>query len=259
MTNKRPGIYDHLYRFWSECERRPFSATAIALFHYLLHAANANRWQMPIFCHTQVIALTMKTSKQNVCKAREQLKARDIIDFAPGININAPASYTLKASACNETDATTAQLSQPLSQELSQELSQQLSLYNNKEKDKDNSSYKMRLEGNEVLEIEELKSRLCGDAEWQKSVMSLFRRDGNQCIDTASLLDGIKMFFQKLSAEGCTRKSEQECRRHFVNWYRIVLNNQKNKSYECDKRNNNEIRRGFEAQPHAPEDYDGAF
>ena len=96
----------------------------------MLNEANHQRWQMPIRCNTSIMCLMMKTSKQNIVKARDHLKARGIIDFESGKGTNSPPSYTLL-------DATT-----PTNVKNASQLSGQLSHYNKKNKEKENNNTK---------------------------------------------------------------------------------------------------------------------
>ena len=126
--------FDYFNHFWDECRREPFTLSEISMFHYLLNEANHQRWQMPIRCNTSIMCLMMKTSKQNIVKARDHLKARGIIDFESGKGTNSPPLYTLL-------DATTPANVKNASQ-LSGQLSGQLSHYNKKNKEKENNNAK---------------------------------------------------------------------------------------------------------------------
>ena len=75
------GIYEYINRFWAEAERSPFNPSEVALYHYLLYEANRLRWNMPFACHTAIICVRLSTTKQNICKARQHLVERGLIEF----------------------------------------------------------------------------------------------------------------------------------------------------------------------------------
>jgi len=89
------SIFDFFIPFWQESEKEPFTTTEVALYHYLLSQANRNHWVMPIRCSTTIICHCLSTTRQNLHKAREGLKARGLIGFNRGIDKRKPAEYTI--------------------------------------------------------------------------------------------------------------------------------------------------------------------
>ena len=89
------NLYELTNRFWQEGEYEPYSSTEVALYFFLLYRANARRWQMPIRCPTEMICNRIKTSKQNLVKARECLKQRGFISFVPGKGKEVAPTYTI--------------------------------------------------------------------------------------------------------------------------------------------------------------------
>lgn len=89
------SFFDFFNRFWDYCAMEPYSITEVALYHYLLNIANRNRFVMPIKCSTSLISVHLKTSKQNVIKAREGLTSRGLILFESGTGRDSAASYQL--------------------------------------------------------------------------------------------------------------------------------------------------------------------
>ena len=156
------NLYELSNRFWQENEYEPFSTSDIALYFYLLHRANYRRWQMPVRCPTAMICFHLKTSRQNIVKARESLRQRGFITFTPGKGKDMPSLYTITLSALL-TDELTGQLSEPMTDELTHGLSDKTSVYKDKEIDKNFYSNK----ADEKIGLDEMERRFLNDTEWQ--------------------------------------------------------------------------------------------
>ncbi len=238
------NLYELSNRFWQEDEYEPFSTSDIALYFYLLHRANIRRWQMPLRCPTAMICCHLKTTRQNIVKARESLRQRGFISFTQGKGKDAPSLYTIVENPVTTVstslpDELSGQLSDKMTDELTGELTYGLSdkatVY--KEIDKDNNIHSNKAEEkiNEKIGLEELERRFIGDTDWQQSLLPLLSEG-----DQSKIGHYIHEFFQTLKARGFDKREERDCRNHFYNW----LRKQKTHNNGVDKRSNNDRRRG---------------
>ena len=244
------NLYELSNRFWQENEYEPFSTSDIALYFYLLHRANSRRWQMPVRCPTAMICYHLKTTRQNIVKARESLHRRGFISFTPGKGKDVPSLYTIVEAP--ETlpvplpDELTGQLSDTTTNELTDGLSDKATVYKDKETDKYIHSNKV----DEKIDLNELERRLMSDTDWQQSLLPLL--SGN---DQSEIGHYIHEFFQSLKARGFENREEKDCRNHFYNW----LRKQKTNNNGTDKQTYNDRRRGVGVPAVSPEDYDRPF
>ena len=238
------NLYELTNRFWQEGEYEPYSSTEVALYFFLLHRANARRWQMPIRCPTEMVCNRLKTSKQNLVKARECLKQRGFISFVPGKGKEVAPTYTIMEHIS------------PLSVEMSVKLSEQLSPYNIKDKDnnKDNSINNAR---ENESSLDELELRLLKDTSWQESIISLLSSSQQIKLSQAEIENYISQFFQYLKITGIERREEKEIRTYFFNWLKkTILNNKKN----VHKQQETTIqRRSTDVSVASPKEYQGTF
>lgn len=232
------NIFNLFVPFWQDSEREPFSTTEAALYHYLLYEANRNHWVMPVRCSTTIICFCLSTTRQNIQKARDALKARGYIDYKAGIGKRKPAEYTLLR----------------LSDQLPDALSDQLPYYNIKDKDETINISSSRTKESELLPLSSLREILQSDADWQKSVVSLISGLGKKIVQ-ADLPHYLEQFFQTLSVKGVTQKSDQDCRTHFYNWLCKQTVNFENTGH--DKYSN--PRRGVDVPTPSEQNYEGAF
>lgn len=239
------NLYELSNRFWQGNEYEPFSTSDIALYFYLLHRANYRRWQMPVRCPTAMICFHLKTSRQNIVKARESLRQRGFITFTPGKGKDMPSLYTITLSALL-TDELTGQLSEPMTDELTHGLSDKTSVYKDKEIDKNFYSNK----ADEKIGLDEMERRFLNDTEWQQSLLPLISDN-----DKSKIGEYIHEFFQTLKARGFEKREERDCRNHLYNW----LRKQKTNSNGVDKQPYNDRRRRADVPTVSPEDYEGAF
>ena len=112
------NMFNLVSRFWRAAEEEAFTPSEAALYFYLLHKANTQKWQMPIRCPTSTVCAFLSTTKQNVMKAREGLRQRGFIEYHPGSGTHDSPLYTLTENP--------SELSDRLSNELSGQLSNQL-------------------------------------------------------------------------------------------------------------------------------------
>ena len=261
------NLYELSNRFWQENEYEPFSVSEVALYFYLLHRANSRRWQMPLRCPTTMICCHLKTTRQNIIKAREALRRRGFLSFTPGKGKDAPSLYTIVGNpdtvlSAPLTDELSVELSGQLSDkmtneltgELPHELSDKVTVYNNKDKeiDKDihNNNNKAGDKINEKVGLGELEQRFISDTDWQQSLLPLLSDKERPKIEYY-----IHEFFQSLKMRGFENREEKDCRNHFYNW----LKKQKTNSNGTDKQSNKDRRRGTGVPAASPEDYEGAF
>ena len=140
-------------------------------------------------------------SKQTLVTARERLAKRKLISFTNGTTRFQPSKYSLLE----------------LTEDLSVHLTEDLPL-NNKEVDKDKEVINQRThEEQSMLPIEELEEVLSIDIEWQGKVKEYLsgKNMPESSTDMATLL---AQFFRYLHASGVNRKTEEDAKRHFVNW-----------------------------------------
>lgn len=256
------NLYELSNRFWQENEYEPFSTSDIALYFYLLHRANSRRWQMPLRCPTAMICCHLKTSRQNIVKARESLWQRGLISFSPGKGKDTPALYTIVENpgttmSTSLPDELSGQLSDKMTDEstgkLTHGLSDKATVYKDKEIDKDihnNSGNKAEEKLNKKIGLDELERRFMGDTDWQQSLLPLL--SGN---DQSQIGHYIHEFFQSLKARGFDKRKEQDCRNHFYNW----LRKQKTNNNGVNKQSSNDRRWGVGVPAVSPEEYDRPF
>lgn len=242
------NLYELTNRFWQEGEYEPYSSTEVALYFFLLYRANARRWQMPIRCPTEMICNRLKTSKQNLVKARECLKQRGFISFVPGKGKEVAPTYTIMERI--------SPLSVEMSVKLSEQLSVPLSPYNIKDKDnnKDNSNNNAR---ENESSLEELELRLSNDTSWQESIISILSSSQQIKLSHTEIENYINQFFQYLKISGIERREETEVRTYFFNWLKkTILNNKKNvyKQQETTIQ-----RRSTDVPVASPKEYQGTF
>ena len=250
------NLYELTNRFWQEGEYEPYSSTEVALYFFLLYRANARRWQMPIRCPTEMICNRIKTSKQNLVKARECLKQRGFISFVPGKGKEVAPTYTIMERISPLSVEMSVKLSEQLSVPLSVELSEQLSPYNIKDKDnnKDNSNNNAR---ENESGLDELELRLSNDTSWQESIISLLSSSQQMELSHTEIENYISQFFQYLKISGIERREEKEVRTYFFNWLKkTILNNKKN-AYKQPETTTQ--RRSTDVPVASPKEYQGTF
>ena len=131
------SMYDYDHLFWSKNEHTPCSLTEAALYFFLLHEANRQRWKMPFCCNTSIICFRLCTSKQNIINARDKLKEKGLIDFTKGKGKGQPALYTLLSS--NESTKVTKKLTVQLTDQLTDGCDTPINIY--KEEEKENTAH----------------------------------------------------------------------------------------------------------------------
>lgn len=129
----RPSAYCFLNLILQEAEKSPFNTTEWALYLCLLTIANRQHWEMPIRCHTSMLGFLLKTSKQNILKARESLCERGMLAFRKGEKPGSPATYEL-------TTLLTTSLTNQLTTSLTSPLTTSLTALNIQDKEKDNTN-----------------------------------------------------------------------------------------------------------------------
>ena len=192
---------DYMNQFWRLADYESFAASEVALYAFLVNECNKFHWQMPFSCPTFHVCNRLRMSKQTLVTARERLAKRKLISFTNGTTRFQPSKYSLLE----------------LTEDLSVHLTENLTL-NNKEVDKDKEVINQRThEEQSMLPIEELEEMLSLDIEWQGKVKEYLsgKNMAASSIDMATLL---AQFFRYLHASGVNRKTEEDTKRHFVNW-----------------------------------------
>ena len=239
------NIFNLVLRFWQSAQEEAFTPSEAALYFYLLHRANTQKWQMPIRCPTSTVCAFLSTTKQNVMKAREGLKQRGFIEYHPGSGTHDSPLYTLTENP--------SELSDRLSNELSGQLSDQLPLYKNKDKDRFTTTARME----SILSLEELEKMFQEDEQWQQSVLALLLARNIEGATHEILRTQISQFFLYLKASGQTEGETKDCKNYFVNWLsKQQLTNPRDGIIKPD---NQDRRRASEVSPAPTEAYYQSF
>lgn len=239
------NMFNLVSRFWRAVEEEAFTPSEAALYFYLLHKANTQKWQMPIRCPTSTVCAFLSTTKQNVMKAREGLRQRGFIEYHPGSGTHDSPLYTLTENP--------SELSDRLSNELSGQLSNQLPPYKNK--DKDRSTTTARKES--ILSLEELEKMFLEDEQWQQSVLALLLARNINGATIEILRTQISQFFLYLRASGQTEGETKDCKNYFVNWLsKQPITNPRDGNIKPD---NQDRRRASEVSPAPTEAYYQSF
>ena len=239
------NMFNLVSRFWRAAEEEAFTPSEAALYFYLLHKANTQKWQMPIRCPTSTVCAFLSTTKQNVMKAREGLRQRGFIEYHPGSGTHDSPLYTLTENP--------SELSDRLSNELSGQLSNQLPPYKNK--DKDRSTTTARKES--ILSMEEMEKMFLEDEQWQQSVLALLLARNINGATIEILRTQISQFFLYLRASGQTEGETKDCKNYFVNWLsKQPITNPRDGNIKPD---NQDRRRASEVSPAPTEAYYQSF
>lgn len=239
------NMFNFVSRFWRAAEEEAFTPSEAALYFYLLHKANTQKWQMPIRCPTSTVCAFLSTTKQNVMKAREGLRQRGFIEYHPGSGTHDSPLYTLTENP--------SELSDRLSNELSGQLSNQLPLYKNKDKDRSTTTARME----SILSLEELEKMFQEDEQWQQSVLALLLAKNIKGATHEILRTQISQFFLYLKASGQTEGETKDCKNYFVNWLsKQQLTNPRDGIIKPD---NQDRRRASEVSPAPTEAYYQSF
>lgn len=239
------NMFNLVSRFWRAAEEEAFTPSEAALYFYLLHKANTQKWQMPIRCPTSTVCAFLSTTKQNVMKAREGLRQRGFIEYHPGSGTHDSPLYTLTENP--------SELSDRLSNELSGQLSNQLPLYKNKDKDRPTTTART----DSVLSLEELEKMFQEDEQWQQSVLTLLLARNIEGATHEILRTQISQFFLYLKASGQTEGETKDCKNYFVNWLsKQQLTNPRDGIIKPD---NQDRRRASEVSPAPTEAYYQSF
>lgn len=239
------NMFNFVSRFWRAAEEEAFTPSEAALYFYLLHKANTQKWQMPIRCPTSTVCAFLSTTKQNVMKAREGLRQRGFIEYHPGSGTHDSPLYTLTENP--------SELSDRLSNELSGQLSNQLPLYKNKDKDRSTTTARME----SILSLEELEKMFQEDEQWQQSVLALLLARNIKGATHEILRTQISQFFLYLKASGQTEGETKDCKNYFVNWLsKQQLTNPRDGIIKPD---NQDRRRASEVSPAPTEAYYQSF
>lgn len=188
-------------QFWRLAEYESFAASEVALYAFLINERNKFHWQMPFSCPTFHVCNRLRMSKQTLVTARERLAKRKLINFTNGTTRFQPSKYSLLE----------------LTEDLSVYLTEDMTL-NNKEVDKDKEVINQCThEEQSLLPIEELEEALSTDMEWQEKVKEYLSAK-NMVASSTDMATLLAQFFRYLHASGVNRKTEEDTKRHFVNW-----------------------------------------
>jgi len=251
-------IFDYINTFWALNSQKPCSTSEVALYFYLLNEINHNHWNMPVKCCTELIRIRLKTTKQNIIKARNGLKEHGLIKFTKGRGKDDFACYTL-IYKLQKTSNPSKKLKQmntsKLSDQLSEPLTEILSHYNNKTiNNKDDYGEKEQKTHETIRSPIDLEKELLNDKIWQQNLKDLLSKDGIDLND-AELKERLNTFFLMLKTTHPKGKRESDCRQYVYHWLKHNLNrkNQHAKDYESNKR------RAVEVPLAKPEEYAQPF
>ncbi len=146
--------------------------------------------------------------------AREKLQNRGLISFKKGTGKDHPATYELLTPQFAE------QLREPVRGQLQDELRDNIYI-KNKYINKDE---KETSERPPQIPISIIKTILSEDKSWHEQVMQFFEKDGIHLSQT-DLVEKIDSFFLSLKVRKIERKTESDCRMHFINWLKKSKNN----------------------------------
>jgi hypothetical protein len=234
------NIYELINRYGRMNEKEPFLPSEAALYLNLLRKANSLHWQMPILCPTSKLCAEINVSKQTLLGAREKLKTRGLIDYAPGHGKVSAPSYTIIGLTDNLTD------------NLAGNLTDNLTIYNINKYNNINNNNNAR---EEKLSFEELKQRLSGDAEWLANIHALLSKQ--YPITRVEVETKLGEFFENLRCQGFNEREGNDCRRYFFYWLKKQLNT--NNRNEQHTKRQHDPRRGSAITAKSPKDYEGAF
>jgi hypothetical protein len=200
-----------------------------------------------------MLSIEIKVSKQAVIDARKKLKARGLIDYAPGYGKVSAPSYTITGLTEDLTDDLKDNLTGNLKDSLKDGLMDSLNIYNIKDKDKYINNNNNARE--EKLSFEELKQRLSGDAEWLANIHALLSKQ--YPITQTEIKTKLGEFFENLRCQGFKEREGDDCRRYFFYWLKKQLNT--NNRNEQHTKRQHDPRRGSAITAKSPKDYEGAF
>lgn len=183
---------DYMNQFWRLAAYESFAASEVALYAFLVNECNKFHWKMPFSCPTFHVCNRLRMSKQTLVTARERLAKRKLISFTNGTTRFQPSKYLLLE----------------LTEDLSVHLTEDLTL-NNKEVDIDKEVISQR--------THEEHSMLSLDMEWKGKVKE-YLSGKNMVASSTDMATLLAQFFRYLHASGVNRKTEEDTKRHFVNW-----------------------------------------
>ena len=251
------NLYELTHEFWKESDYKPFSASAIALFFFLLDRANSRHWQMPLRCPTALICRSINSSKLTVLAARDALQQRGLIKFCKGSGKDNLPLYLIVTNpndwTDHYTDDTTDMLTENLTDISTDRFTDDLTQYNIKDK----IYFKNKEAKEENLSVEKLEELFLADEKWQVNVISLMSRYSP--LSDAELKQQISSFFQDQKCKGVDRREERDCRTHFINWLKKQPqnSNQNNSSNGLQKSNVSNARRSAPVTAQSANDYAG--
>lgn len=232
------NIYDLIIQFWRAGDRKPYTISEVALYHYLLHRSNLNYWEMPIMCSTANIAYCLSTTRQNIKKARQSLKDRGIIDYTVGTGKDNLTAYYIMQ----------------LPHQLPNQLPNQLP--HNKDNIDNKNNINNLNKNEEVEDVLNLKLKLMSDDIWQANMITIINDNNGKSITVNDLLQYLNHFVNMLTVMGVTAKTDLDFRGHFYHWLcKQINNNQHNKK----NAKNIEMRRRIDVEVARAEDYEGPF
>ena len=102
MAAQGISLYTLENDFWNNHEKAPFSPYAIALYMYILHLFNMQRWPECIEKTDDYLAVNLHVARNTIRRARDELIGRNVITYTQGGNgKNRPSRYTLGAHVMN--------------------------------------------------------------------------------------------------------------------------------------------------------------
>lgn len=95
--------------FYDQLEWNPLSASAVTLWHALMHINNKTRWMEEFTVAAKVLMLKSGLTESSFKRARTELKAKGYIDYKPSKNTNQAPTYKILSKLDLQTDHATNQ------------------------------------------------------------------------------------------------------------------------------------------------------
>lgn len=268
--NESPNLFDLMSSFGRENEYERFTPTEISFYFFLLYRANSRYWVMPIKCETSYASKVLSVTPARIITARKGLYLRGLINYTQGIGKREAPLYNLIVDpkkwiqpVVKENHLQMHTMDKDTDRDNGNGNNRDCNTGNDRDcnTDKDNP-YKIKnkiintknKKIKEEIDIFLLKEKFINDEIWltqtKESLLSLFPFVSIEIIKTK-----LDTFFNYLETKGETKREENDCRNHFINWINLKLKTESygNNNRQCD------TRRGCDVTATSPEDYEGMF
>lgn len=127
------------------------------------------------------------------------------------------------------------------------------------EDEEDDNSFTPSLcsENQRLVGLDLIHDSLKNDRNWRQVVMELLACNMCGHIDDQTFEQKLNEFFLTLKASNVTKKTDSDCRKHFVNWLRISLTSEQNENNT--RQRSQDRRRKADVPPATAADYHQSF